>query len=171
MEYQAVKIDPDRVVEVHQVITKCSSHLQSNLRLGQYWIPPYPMEMMRRDAQEKDVYAVSSSGRTVATFTLDTKPPSYFDRKKCMAMWQDPGAKAMYVFRLAVLPELQGKGIGSWCMRRIEGIATEARCVAVRLDAFHEYKDLLRFYEKLGYERKGTIWWHDLGAVCFEKVL
>jgi GNAT superfamily N-acetyltransferase len=70
-----------------------------------------------------------------------------------------------------VLPEYQGRGIGTWCMRRVERLARGAGCVAVRLDAYERYAELLRFYEKLGYRRKGTIYWKDLGTVCFEKQL
>ena len=42
--------------------------------------------MMRKDAKEKEVYSVSFRGKAVATFTLDTKPPTYFDPEKYMAM-------------------------------------------------------------------------------------
>jgi len=171
MDLRLLKIGPDRVKEVHEVIRKCSQHLRSRSDLGNYWNPPYPLELMAKDAAEKDVCAVRHGNRTVATFTLDTKPPTWFERRAYSHMWESPEKKAMYLGRLAVLPELQGSGIGSWCLARIEELAKQAGCVAIRLDAYERYTELLEFYEKRGYRRRGTISWRDMKCVCFEKIL
>ena len=56
-------------------------------------------------------------------------------------------------------------------MRWIGLEAKKRGCVSIHLDAYYQYAELLDFYEKLGYQRKGTIWWKDLGAVGFEKVI
>lgn len=171
VKIEAVKVGPGGVDELHEILKKCGEDLKEKFDLGRYWNPPYPLELMRRDAEEREVCAVRVESRTVGTFTVSHRPPPYYDREKYMEMWSDPKGKAMYVGRLAVLPEFQGRGIGTWCIRKIEGLAWASECVAVRLEAYDKYSRLLDFYDKLGYRRRGTIWWRDLGAICYEKVL
>ena len=45
----------------------------------------------------------------------------------------------MYVNWRAVLPELQGQGIGTWCMHEIELVAQQEGCQAIRLDAANSF--------------------------------
>ena len=163
--FQTERLAPDAVAEVHAIIAACARDLKERLGLT-HWDPPYPLHLLRRDAAERDVYAVRQDGRLVATFTLGTTPPPYYD----MRIWAMPDARAMYVNRLAVRPELQGRSIGSACMKTVEELAAAAGCGAVRLDAAERYEQLLKFYERAGFERRGV-----LGAdpanrfVCFEK--
>ena len=48
-------------------------------RLGlSHWVPSYPLDAMRRSAQERQVYAVWLDTCVVATFTIGTQPPPYY---------------------------------------------------------------------------------------------
>jgi len=120
MRFAVARVGRAGVEEAHEVITRCSDHLKENFDLGEYWDPPYPLGLLRRDTEEREVYAARLEDNMVATFTLDTEPPAYFDLDDYMAKWENPEAEAIYVFRLAVLPQLQGRGIGTWCMEWIE---------------------------------------------------
>jgi GNAT superfamily N-acetyltransferase len=103
----------------------------------------------------------------IATFTISTQPLEYYS----INIWLHPMQKAIYVSHLAVLPNFQGKGIGTWSMGTIEGIATDWGCVAVRLDAYEKHDELIKFYNKLGYRRRGIIKYQGLRLVCFEKII
>ena len=105
--FQTERLAPDAVAEVHAIIAACARDLKERLGLT-HWDPPYPLHLLRRDAAERDVYAVRQDGRVVATFTLGTTPPPYYD----MRIWAMPDERAMYVNSLHVRPDLQGRSIG-----------------------------------------------------------
>jgi GNAT superfamily N-acetyltransferase len=163
---QTRKIGADEVEAVHEILRKCGQDMKVRLGLG-HWDPPYPLDVMRRDAERGSVYTVRDADRTVGTFTIGTEPFSYYD----MTIWEAPGARAMYVSRLAVLPELQGNGIGTWCMETIEQLARDEGCAAVRLDVYGKHRKLLEFYTRLGYSWRGVVEFRGSELVCFERVL
>ncbi len=53
--------------------------------------------------------------------------------------------------KLATLPEYSGKGIGSWCMSKIEHIAKEMECVAVTMEVYDKSEHAKNFYLHKGY--------------------
>ena len=173
MQLQAWKVGPDAVVELHAILRACGLDMKARLGLG-HWDPPYPLHLLQRDAREKEVYAVADlerGERPLATFTLGTRPPPYYGDA---SLWVEPAAKAAYVTRLAVLPAEQGRGIGRWCMARAEALARERGCAYLRLDVHGAHTGLARFYERLGYEPRGTVAMRSPDEpvlLCFEKRL
>lgn len=162
MNIQMWRTGPDKVDELHGVLTKCGEDLK---RQGlNHWDPPYPLESLRKDAEERRVYRIRLNRELAGTFTVGTDPLEYYDT----VTWANPEAEALYASRLAILPELQGRGIGTWCMGEIERVAAEDGWV-VRLDAYEKHDRLLHFYDKLGYERRGVVEDRGLPLVCFEK--
>ncbi len=166
MDYQLIKAGPDKVVEVHEILKKCGEDMKLRFGFG-HWVPPYPLELLRVDAEEKSVYIVLDGGKNIATVTTGEQPPGYYD----ISLWEAPDEKAIYMNRLAVLPEFQGRGVGAWCMNKVERAAKETGCAAVRLNTIEKHIKLQHFYEKLGYQRKGGIKFRDDKLVCFEKSL
>lgn len=166
MSYQIEKIGADEVEAVHEILRKCGQDMKLRFGLG-HWDPPYPLHLMRRDAEEGKVHAVLEDERTVATFTIGLEAPFYYDP----TIWQAPNARALYVNRLAVLPELQGSAIGTWCMKTIEDAARNEGCAAVRLDVYGRHAKLLEFYAGLGYSRRGVVKFRGAELVCLEKVI
>jgi GNAT superfamily N-acetyltransferase len=121
-----------------------------------HWYPPYPIETMRRNAEELHVYGVhrpneAGSVDVVGTFTVGTHGWKYDDR-----LWTNPGDRPLYLGKLAIRPQLQGQGIGAWCMQKVEELAGEWNCQAVRFDAIAGHIPLIRFYKNLGYCERGT---------------
>ncbi len=166
MSYQVEKIDADEVDAVHDILRECGQDLKLRLGLG-HWDPPNSLHLMRREAEANWVYAVRDGERTVATFTIGAEAFSYCD----ITIWEAPKARAAYLSRLAVLPELQGSGIGTWCMKTIEELAAVDGCAAVRLDVHGRHEKLLGFYARLGYSRRGVVRFRGADLVCFEKVI
>ena len=169
------KADPQEIEPLHEILTKCGLDMQARFGLG-HWVPPYPLELMRKSAEERDVYAVYDDHKLIATFTTGTSPlPYYRTIPGVWECWEPSGEPALYCSRLAVLPELQGRGVGTWCMQTIERLAQAEGCRAVRFDAYDKHLQLLEFYDRLGYHRRGTFTFNtklygDTGMVCFEKV-
>lgn len=163
MNLQMWRVGPDKVEDPHTVLKRCGEDLkQKGL---EHWESPYPIEALRKDAEERMVYRLRLDRELAGTFTIGTKPLEYYDEN----IWSSPGEKAMYVSHLAVLPGKQGNGIGTWCMREIERVAVEEECGSVRLDAYEKHHRLLEFYEKLGYEKRGVVEERGFPLVCLEK--
>ena len=109
--------------------------MKTRLVLG-HWDPPYPLHLFRKSAEERDVYAVLDGDQLIATFTIGTDEPSYYRTiPRLCESWDASGEPALYLNRLAVFPELQGQGIGTWCMQTIEQIALVEGCAADHMQA------------------------------------
>ena len=96
---------------VHAILAECGRDLSDRLGLH-HWNPPYPLDAMRADAATREVYAVEQDGVEIATYTVGTTPlPSYPP-----TLWTPDTDPALYLNRLAVRPNRQGRGIGCWCL-------------------------------------------------------
>jgi GNAT superfamily N-acetyltransferase len=169
------KVVPDEVEELHEILRKCGQDMKVRLGLG-HWDPPYPLDLMRKSVVERNVFAVLNDDQLVATFTIGTQAPSYYRTiPGVWEAWDSSGEPALYANRLAVLPEFQGQGIGTLCMRECERMAVAEGCGAIRLDAYDKHLRLLAWYEKLGYHLRGTFSFHtklhgETGMACYEKM-
>ncbi|MEX0785795.1 MAG: GNAT family N-acetyltransferase [Dehalococcoidia bacterium] len=73
----------------------------------------------------------------------------------------------MHLFALAVVPELQGRGIGARLIESVEDEARDQALLGVYLGVAIDNQDALRLYERLGYGRVGepyTTRWVWYGA-------
>jgi GNAT superfamily N-acetyltransferase len=150
MNFHLRKIGPDEVDELHKILEQCGQDMKVRLGLG-HWVPPYPLDLMPKSAEERSVYAVLVGDQFVATFTVGTQAPVYYHTiPGVWDAWDASGELALYGNRLAVLPEIQGQGIGTWCMMEIEHLALANGCGSVRFDAYDKHEKLLEWYgEKL----------------------
>jgi len=178
MDHELRQATPEEAEALHEIVRRCGVDLRER-RLISFWDPPYPLQLFRRAAESGYVFGVYDGGVPVATFTLTDDPPGYYD----MTVWAQPDAPAAYASRLAVQPELQGRGLGTWCMRALERVARERGARAVRFDAVDDRPELLTFYDGRGYERRAVLdltftdedrrrfGARDTRVVCFERLL
>ena len=165
MSYNYFKTDFQSAGENYKILIACGKDVRARLGFT-YWDPPIPIEDFKNDVLAGKVYSVLDEGRLIATFTASPEPLSYYTP----SLWSNPTMKAMYVNHLGVLPEHQGKGVGTWCMERVEELTRAEGCAAVRLDAYEKNEFTLKFYEKLGYERREVIMYKEMPLQCFEKL-
>ena len=175
MNLHRMQVGPGEVEVVHEILSKCGQDMKVRLGLS-HWDPTYPLELMRKSAEERRVYAVYNDALLVATFTVGIKPPTYYHTiPGAWESWDPTGEPALYANRLAVLPEFQGQGIGTWRMQECERMAYVEECESIRLDAYDKHLSSLTWYAKLGYHRRGTFAFHtrlhcDTGMACYEKM-
>jgi len=62
-----------------------------------------------------------------------------------------------WVYRLAVKPELQRRGIGTAMMEKAEGWLRRQGCVKAKLQLEERAADAVGFYRKLGYETQPLV--------------
>lgn len=105
------------------------------------------MDRMERE----ELYVARRGRRTVGTFSL---------------LWSDPGVWADrledggYVHALAVSRSEAGRGIGAALLECASGLVASRGRTCLRLDCWAGNPELCRYYEGLGFERRGTV---DLG--------
>jgi GNAT superfamily N-acetyltransferase len=146
---RAVPADESHAGAIHALLAAAGAHLA---RQGfRNWDPPYPIERLRADLRERDVYVVHDAGELVATFTLAPEAA----RPYAPEPWSARGAKALYLNRLAVDPVRQGRGLGGWCLEQVATRGREAGAGAVRCDVLTANAALRAFYERHGYAPRG----------------
>ncbi len=160
------KAQPGEVEDLQEIVRLCGEDIGARFGLT-FWSPPPPIELMRRHASEKAVYAVRDGGEVVATFTLGLSGWP----EEAVPFWADAGHRAAYLSRLAVRPDRQGQGIGRWCLAGVERLAREQDCRAVRLDAIRAFAPPVALYRRLGYEERGVIAWTNWYGVPRELLL
>ena len=165
--YRIERLGPSGVEAAHGLLVACGAHMAERGFMN--WSVPYPLDRLRADAEERELYLVrpADGESPVATFTLGSAPALRYDD----AIWEEPGASALYLNRLAVSPSAQGDGLGSWCMRWIESTAMARGCRAIRFDVLAASPGLRGFYERLGYRARGEREHGGWRFVCYERVL
>jgi GNAT superfamily N-acetyltransferase len=184
MDLKYRRAAPGDVDPLHAIVAACGLHLHRTLGLP-HWDPPYALERMRQDAAEREVYAVTDGeteagaadaftagapqprGRIVGTFTVGERPIACYSP----SLWSVPSASALYLNRLAIVPDLQGRGLGRACMAEVERLAALRDSAFVRLDAVTAHAALCDFYRRLGYLERGPFDNLGVPVTCFEKSL
>lgn len=160
------KAAPDEIEPLQEIVRLCGEDIGARFGLT-FWSPPPPVELMRRHAVEKSVYAVQDRDEIVATFTFGLSGWP----EQSVPFWTDASHRAAYLSRLAVRPECQGQGIGRWCLAEAERLAWEHGCNAIRLDAIQGFVPPIALYRRLGYEERGVITWTNWHGVPRELLL
>ena len=83
------------------------------------------------------IYILFDDGKAVATFMTKQR------------------GDALHFEKLGTLPSESGKGIGSFCMNKIEEIAKGANCKKVVMEVYEPSQHAISFYKHKGYEVTG----------------
>ncbi|HER43490.1 MAG TPA: GNAT family N-acetyltransferase, partial [Candidatus Eisenbacteria bacterium] len=125
-------------------------------------------DTVREDIGRGALWIHRHGGRVLAAMTIDDIQPEPYDAVE----WRY-GGLYVCVHRLAVDPAEQRKGIAGKMMAYAEEEAFRKGRKSVRLDTYGMNTAAVRFYEGLGYRRRGTIRLpkKDGEYICFEKSL
>jgi ribosomal protein S18 acetylase RimI-like enzyme len=88
--------------------------------------------------------------------------------------WLTENKNNVYIHRLAVHPEHQGKGIAQQLMDFAEDFAIKNNYTSIRLDTFSKNKRNQKFYELRNYKRLGNIYFPKQSNepfYCYELIL
>ena len=98
----------------------------------------------------------------------------YMDEFYKKAKWLTVSDKNIYLHRLAVHPDYQGKGFAKKLMNYAFDFALENEFKSIRLDTFSGNPQNNVFYQKLDFKNKEKIYFRDQSDkpfYCYEKVL
>ena len=82
----------------------------------------------------------------------------YDKERKAVATFQTKKiGNALRFQKLATAPAYAGKGVGSFCIEAIEGIAKSMGCEKVVLEVYDKSEHAKKFYEHRGYSVSGNV--------------
>lgn len=151
------------------ITAACSKHMtEKNIF---QWNQHYPSKQdFEKDIERSELYVLEMDGQIIGTIVISI----HMDDVYAQVDWLTRDEDHIYVHRLAVLPDFQGKGFARQLMDFAETKARQKGCVSVRLDTFSKNQRNQSFYGARGYQKLGDIIFPKQSEhpfYCYELVL
>ena len=135
------------------------------------WNDIYPnKQAFINDFKRDELYVLELNHTIIGCITIST----LMDEEDFPIKWLTPDTNNIYIHRLAVHPEYQGKGFAQELMTFAENYAKKNHFVSVRLDTFSQNPKNLKFDELRNYKRLGEIYFPKQSHhpfYCYELIL
>ncbi|MDT0557941.1 GNAT family N-acetyltransferase [Ichthyenterobacterium sp. W332] len=152
------------------LITKaCAKHMQAK---GIFqWNEYYPnRDAFINDVERRELYVLEIDQLLMGCVVIST----FMDKEYEPIQWLTKSNNNIYIHRLCIHPNQQGKGYAQHLMEFAETYAKEHNINSIRLDTFSQNNRNQKFYEKRGYERLDDIYFPKQSEHpfhCYELVL
>ena len=161
-----------KISEINEILTVTKACAAFMIENGIYqWNEHYPSKQaFLNDITQGELYVLEVDKKVEGTIVLST----HMDNEYIPIKWLTKNDANLYIHRLSVHPEHQGKGYAQKMMTFAESYAKENKFASVRLDTFSVNKRNVRFYEARGYKRLGDIYFPKQSEHpfhCYELVL
>jgi len=156
------------ITDILSITTACATHM---IQKGIYqWNAHYPSEkVFIEDIARNELYLLVEGKLIIGMIVISTR----MDAEYAAVSWKTPNQHNIYIHRLAVHPDHQGKGYAQQLMDYAETYAKEKKYTSVRLDTFSQNPRNQRFYKARGYQQLDTIYYPKQSEhpfYCFELV-
>lgn len=135
------------------------------------WNEHYPdVTAFENDIKRNELYVLEVEGEVKGSIVIST----LMDEEYIPIKWYTDNKNNIYVHRLAIHPDFQGKGNAQQLMDFAEQFAFENNYSSIRLDTFSQNKRNQKFYELRGYNQLGDIYFPKQSEYpfhCYELVL
>lgn len=135
------------------------------------WNNHYPNKLaFQNDINRNELYVLEVEGTVKGTIVIST----FMDSEYEPIEWLTLNENNIYIHRLAVHPNYQGKGNAQQLMDFAEQFAIDNNYSSIRLDTFSRNQKNQKFYELRGYKRLGDIHFPKQSKFpfhCYELVL
>jgi ribosomal protein S18 acetylase RimI-like enzyme len=135
------------------------------------WNEYYPnTSAFKNDVKRNELYVLEIHSVIVGCIVVS----SFMDSEYKPIKWLSSTHNAIYIHRLAVHPNTQGKGYAQLLMNFAEEFAIDKNYNSIRLDTFSQNKRNQKFYELRGYKKLGDIHFPQQSEFpfhCYELVL
>ncbi|MBU2926647.1 GNAT family N-acetyltransferase [Winogradskyella psychrotolerans] len=165
-----IRLAKEKDIKIILEITKaCAESMISN---GVFqWNDDYPnISAFQNDIKRNELYVLALDKVIIGCIVISTLMDSEYKTVK----WFTGNENNLYIHRLAIHPELQGKGYAQQLMSYAERYAIDNNYSSIRLDTFSQNKRNQKFYELRGYKRLGDIYFpkqSEFPFYCYELVL
>lgn len=158
----------DDTLELLDLIEKCKIEMQ-NQGLEQ-WPDFYPNQsVIESDIINQALYLFVTDAGIEGLIVLDPEVPDVYQTVD----WKINSSSINSIHRLAVLPSGRSKGVGQKLVFHVENKAKKNGFTCIRLDTYSKNIRAGKFYQKLGYQKRGEIHLSFMPETyfCFEKAL
>jgi len=119
------------------------------------WNEDYPSyEAFEKDIEIGQLWVLKDGKNIIGSVVIS----EIIDEEYKAITWLTPNANSIYIHRLAIHPNYQGKGLAQKLMDFAEAHAKENNFISVRLDTFSVNKRNNAFYQKRGYQKLGDVY-------------
>lgn len=165
-------IEPAKISEISDILKICDACRLDMESKGIYqWTTEYPTDkQFINDLNRKELYVVKQNNTLIGCIVLSVLMDDEYQSVK----WLTDNEDQLYIHRLAVHPNYQGKGFAQQLMDFGENHARNNRFISVRLDTFSRNKRNQGFYEQRGYQKLSDIYFLNQSEHpfhCYELVL
>ena len=158
--------DLTRIIE----ITKACAKLMISKNIFQ-WNDTYPrIETFEKDVNNQMLYVIENKKELIGCLVIS----DYMDEFYKKAKWLTASDKNIYLHRLAIHPDHQGKGFAKKLMKYAFNFSKENGFKSIRLDTFSGNPQNNIFYQSLDFKKLENIYFREqseLPFYCYEKVL
>ncbi|MBT8288806.1 MAG: GNAT family N-acetyltransferase [Flavobacteriaceae bacterium] len=135
------------------------------------WNEHYPdRASFEQDIEQNELFVYEIKGSVIGCIAIS----SLMDVEYKDVEWLSESGNNIYIHRLAIKPDFQGKGYAQQLMRFAENKSRIEKRRSIRLDTFSKNIRNQRFYEQRGYERLGDVYFHaqsEYPFYCYEYLL
>ncbi|GAA4892471.1 GNAT family N-acetyltransferase [Flaviramulus aquimarinus] len=135
------------------------------------WNEFYPnKQAFLKDINRNELYVLELENSIIGCIIIST----FMDEEYIPISWLTPNTNNIFIHRLAIHPNQQGKGYAQQLMQFAEDFAKKNQYTSVRLDTFSQNSRNQKFYEQRGYKRLGEIFFPKQSQYpfyCYELVL
>ena len=152
--------------QLFSVVKSCAINL---IEQGIFqWSENYPTkEILSSDIAFQQIWKIENETGIVGSIVLtEIEDPEYEHVK-----WLTKNQKNLYIHRLAIHPNFQGRGYAQKLMDFAEKFAIENNYNSIRLDTFSKNKRNQKFYEKRNYIKLESIYFpnqSEFPFYCYE---
>ncbi len=145
-----------KISEISEILNLTRACAVNMINKGIYqWNEHYPSKKaFENDIERSELYVLENNHEIIGTMVITT----LMDEEYIPIQWLTPNNRNVYIHRLSVHPNQQGKGFAQKMMDFAEDYAKKNNFVSVRLDTFSQNKRNQKFYETRGYHRLGDIY-------------
>lgn len=156
------------IPQILRITQACAHHMMSQ-NIYQ-WNDLYPsFQAFQIDLDRDELYVLDIKKTIVGCITITP----IIDEEYIPIKWLTPNNNNLYIHRLAIHPDEQGKGYAQELMKFAENFALENHYESIRLDTFSQNNRNQLFYEKRGYTRLGSIYFPKQSEhpfYCYERL-
>ena len=159
----------EEIDQINLITKACAKHMINNSIYQ--WNDHYPNpKIFKKDIDRNELFVYEIEGDVLGCIVITT----LVDAEYIPVKWLTQNNKNIYVHRLAIHPDYQGKGYAQELMDFAEKFAEDNNYVSIRLDTFSKNKKNQLFYELRGYKKLEEIYFPNQSEYpfyCYELVL
>ncbi|WP_371736635.1 GNAT family N-acetyltransferase [Cellulophaga sp. HaHaR_3_176] len=157
------------IPEILSITKACALYMQEK---GIYqWNEHYPSKKaFEKDIKRNELYVLEVDAKIIGTIVISTLKDEEYNPIK----WLTTEENSVYIHRLSVSPDYQGKGFAQKMMDFAENFAKQNNFDSIRLDTFGQNTRNMRFYEARDYQKLDAIYFPKQSKhpfFCYELLL